>query len=83
MISDQQLATREREIAKLFLGLRTTTQEQAGRTATPGEVDQQVPTPAQRIQQILRRAEEERDDDRHNRSADSPQRSMRGQYRSD
>ena len=83
MISDQQLATREHEIAKLFLGLQTATHERSGHHAAMGRADQPVPTPAQRIEQILRRAEEERNTSRRLRPCDSPAISTRRHYPSD
>jgi hypothetical protein len=63
MISDQQLATRESEIAKLFVGLRESAQLQADlHGAIERAGGSTIPSPAQRIEQILRRVESERHD---------------------
>ena len=71
MISDQQLASREREITKLFLGLRTTAYLPSDQCPATDRIRNAVPSPAQqRIEQILRRVENERNDDRRTGNID-------------
>lgn len=83
MISDQQLATREREIAKLFLSLRTTEHELTARQLSASRIAERAASPAQRIEQILRRVEDLRANDQLPGSTGFPRSSTDRQHLGD